>query len=84
MYTHTYTQTHTCTHTESPLIKDPVYPSLPINGFVDRTERRNVVIDVGFNVSVTAGAALSLECDLRNSGVPPVTEIRWSYQGQRA
>ena len=50
---------------------------------MDRTERRTVTIDVGINVEVTAGASLTLECDLRRSGVPPVTNVEWFYEGQR-
>lgn len=68
-------------HTESPRIKDPKYPVLPVGGFVDRTLMEMVVVDIGINVTVTAGASLSLECDLRNAGVGPDLSYTWVFNG---
>ena len=69
-------------HTVKPAFNDPVYPSSPVNGYVQRTERMNVVVDAGFDVEVTASAALTLEFSFREPGVPLPEGVMWFYQGQ--
>ena len=69
-------------HTVKPAFNDPVYPSSPVNGYVQRTERMNVVVDAGFDVEVTASASLTLEFSFREPGVPLPDEVMWFYQGQ--